>query len=123
MQTHGGFVLKQGSPFAFVFELTEDDGTTVLPLPANCGIRMQIRSAYSDPLPLLSISSAGGTPNAVRVGEGFEIAVPSSVTEGIGGPLMPARLITDIEIFDVSSGECVLDGGSYPVQWIPEVTK
>jgi hypothetical protein len=123
MQTHSGFVLKQGAPFAFVFDLTEDDGATALPLPVNCGFRMQIRAAYADPLPLLSISSAGDAPSAVRIDEAFEIAVPSSVTEGILGPPMPARLITDIEIFDLLSGECVLDGGAYPVQWIPEVTK
>jgi hypothetical protein len=123
MSSTNQLILKQGKPFAFTFELLDDDGATALELPSNCGFRMQFRGSYADSAALLSISSVGDEPAAQRVGQAFEIAVPSSRTAAIDGPTSPAPLVSDIEIFDLDTSECVVDGGTYTVQWVPEVTK
>lgn len=123
MSSTNQLILKQGKPFAFTFDLLDDDGVTALDLPANCGFRMQFRSDYADTVPLLSITSVGDQAEAQRVDQKFEIAVPSSRTAAIAGPASPAPLVSDVEIFDLDSSECVLDGGTYTVQWVPEVTK
>lgn len=116
-------ILGQGKPFAFTFDLAEDDGTTPIPLPVNCGFRMHIRAKIADETPKLVISSTGDTPYASRVGETFQIAVPSTVTAAIAGARKAEQWATDIELFDLDSGECVQDGGAYVIQWMPEVTR
>lgn len=115
-------ILTQGKPFAFTFQLFEDDGTTVIPLPSNCGFRMHIKTSYKSPTALISILSVGLTPYATKVGETYQIQVPGSVSSALTVPKAYAEWVTDIEIYNLTSGECVQDGGAYQVLFYPEAT-
>lgn len=121
--SNNGINLLQGKPLAFTFERLEDDGQTQIPLPANCGFRMQIRATHASDVVLLEIRSTGVAPRAERIGETFQIEVPASLTAAIPGPFKYAKFVTDIELFDLDTEECIEDGGAYLVHWYPEATR
>lgn len=115
----GTLILRQGKPFKVSFALS---GTDVADL-TGYNFRMMVRTGFSAPSPLLSINSAGASPNATMdVANKVATAdVAASVTAAITGPTMVTKWVSDAELYH-SNGD-VIDLGSYQVEWQPEVTK